>query len=598
MTNYLIIAGLAVLGVLVIGFVWASLYKRASKDIALIRTGAGGQKVVTDGGILVIPVLHELQEVDLTTTKIDVRRQETDSLITSDKIRVDVTGLFHIRVAPNAESIGRAAQTLGQRIGDKSAVRELLEGKLVSALRSAAAKMTMDDLHANRQDFINEVTTALKDELPTNGFELEGVAITTLNQTSTEFLDPKNAFDAVGLTAITKTIEDRKRERNDIEATNRVAIEKRNLEASKQSLAIAQEQEFAAQEQRQAVAKQTAETEAAIATQNAESKRLQEEARLASEQAVQQREIEKERSVKEAQIAQDRSVELARQEQNIAIQNKSKEESEAKAEADRARADAVTAAQEVITAEQTAKAERDKDIAVIAERAIAEQKAVGITVQAQAEKEAAANRADAIRIAAEGAAKAAVLAAQGDADAEKLRAEAARVTAEVEAGRIRATNEARNLQSEASMAYERALLLTEKMPSIIAESVKPMEKIDEIKIFSVTGLNGIGGNGDGTTVEGGTPGSGNLAQQVTNAALGYRLQTPLIDKLAGELFGAGNNGSTIEGLVNAASGAQATRPAPVQAPEAKVVEKAPAAPAPAQQPDQTGGRRQRTSTAS
>ena len=60
--NVLIYAGIALLALVVMGIILTRLYRRATKDIALIRTGFGGEKVVLNGGIMVIPVLHELMK--------------------------------------------------------------------------------------------------------------------------------------------------------------------------------------------------------------------------------------------------------------------------------------------------------------------------------------------------------------------------------------------------------------------------------------------------------------------------------------------------------------------------------------------------------
>ena len=283
--NILIYAGIALLALIVIGVILTRLYRRATKDVALIRTGFGGEKVVLNGGIMVIPVLHELMQVRLTTVKLEVSRLNKDALITLDKLRVDVVGLFHIKVKPDAESIAAAAQTLGDSVNSPDAVKSLLDGKLVSALRSVAATMTMEHLHANRADFIQKVQEALMTDLDMNGFQLESVSITHFDQTAFEHFNENNAFDAEGLTVLTRTIEERKKIRNDIVATNRVEIEQRNLDANNQSLEIAQAAEQARLTQEQTLAARRAEQATAIATAEAEQTRLAEIARISAVQA-------------------------------------------------------------------------------------------------------------------------------------------------------------------------------------------------------------------------------------------------------------------------------------------------------------------------
>ena len=45
---------------LVIGVIFARLYRRASAEQAFVRTGLGGQKVVMSGGAIVMPIFHEI----------------------------------------------------------------------------------------------------------------------------------------------------------------------------------------------------------------------------------------------------------------------------------------------------------------------------------------------------------------------------------------------------------------------------------------------------------------------------------------------------------------------------------------------------------
>ena len=163
----------------------------------------------------------------------------------------------------------------------------------------------------------------------------------------------------------------------------------------------------------------------------------------------------------------------------------------------------------------------------------AERAAIGIKVQADAEKQAAADRAEAQR-----------LSAEGDAEAMKLKAEADRVRFNVEAAGQRALNEAANLLSSAQVSLQTKLALLNILPEVIREAAKPMEAIDSIKIVQVEGLSGQsnGGPADG--------GDQNLASSAVSAALRYRAQAPLIDGLMKEL---GLDGASLDALTKPVS---------------------------------------------
>jgi uncharacterized membrane protein YqiK len=534
-----IYAGIVFVPLLVFGLMITRLYKRATKQIGFVRTGFGGEKVVMNGGALVLPVLHETMPVNMNTVRLAVERKNNDALITLDRLRIDVKAEFYVRVRPDATAIAMAAQTLGARTMQPEALKDLVEGKFVDALRSVAAGMTMNQLHEQRAEFVQKVQQVSSSDLAMNGLELESVSLTGLDQTSIEHFNANNAFDAEGLTKLTEQIELRKKARNDIEQDTRVQIETKNLEAERQSLQIRREEEFARLEQEREIEVRRAEQAAEVAREQALRNREAEEARILAKQQVDAKQIEADRAIQEAKIAQQQAVELARQEQQIAIQNKSREESQAKAEADAARAKAVAAEEQVVTSRATEVAERTKRIELIEAAKEAERQAISVKVEAEAEKEAAANRAAAAR-----------LEAEGEAEAEKLRAEAARVRFEVEAAGQHAVNEAANLLSSDQVSLQMKLALLKVLPEIVRESVRPLEAIDSIKIVQVDGITQRGGLSQAGNGGLGNGGSGNLANDAVAAALAYRAQAPVIDGLMKEL---GLAGSSLAALVEGAA---------------------------------------------
>jgi uncharacterized membrane protein YqiK len=545
-----IYAMVALAALLTIGIVIARLYKRSTKEIAFVRTGFGGEKVVMNGGALLLPVLHESMPVNMNTVRLAVERKHGDALITLDRLRIDVKAEFYVRVRPDQQSIATAAQTLGLRTMNPEALKELVEGKFVDALRSVAAGMTMNQLHEQRSEFVQKVQQVSSVDLAMNGLELESVSLTGLDQTSIEHFNANNAFDAEGLTKLTEQIELRKKARNDIEQDTRVQIETKNLEAERQSLVIQRDNEFARLEQEREVEMRRAEQASEVARLQAEKQREADQAKIVAKQQTDAAQIEADRAVQQAKIAQAQAIELARQEQQIAVQNKSREESQAKAEADKARAAAVAAEEQVGTARETEVAERIKRIELIEASKEAERQAIGIKVEADAAKQAAADRAEALRAE-----------AAGEAEAEKLRAEAARVRFEVEAAGQRAVNEAANLLSSDQISLQTKLALLKVLPEVIREASKPLEAIDSIKIVQVEGLTGGAGAVPGV-VANDPGGERNLAQSAVAAALRYRAQAPVIDGLMKEL---GFDGSSLDNLV--AGAAAPTLPPAEQAAE-------------------------------
>ncbi|BAV51466.1 Band 7 protein [Mesorhizobium loti] len=656
------------------------LYRRSTKETAFVRTGFLGEKVVVNGGAFVIPVLHEITPVNMNVLRIEVRREDGLALITRNRMRVDLIAEFFVRVGASRELVAAAAQTLGRRTLQPDSLRELLEGKFAGALRTVAAQMTLEEMHELRGDYAAKVRRLAEESLAANGLELESVAIVDLDQTSLEYFDPSNAFDAEGLTQLTESIETRRRMRNEIEQRTLVDIRNQNLDTQRKVLEIDRDTEYARLEQereveirraaqrselaieralrdqeseqaqlssREAVEKsrlnqerniteerikseedtqrreiarrrsldetemkmremtereqialelslekarieregaqskleierkkllevaelerQIALAEKALEVTRAEAEKRRAEivenqatetARIAQERVVDEVRIERERHLEALQIAKrqafeeaeisaseeverarittergieearlikdrdirqmgverDQKIEIAEIQKAIDIAKKTQERSSAIAASEAVRAKAVQAEEQAFTAREREIAERRKLTDLIGAQREAEREALRITSAADAEMKAAKSLAEAQKIA-----------AVASAESEKIHALAAAQRYEVDAAGHRQLNEAENILSEGARAGRLRGKLLDHMEGIIRESVKPMEKIDGIKILHVDGLNG------------GTGGNRNVTDEVIDSALRYRVQAPMIDNLMKEI---------------------------------------------------------------
>jgi uncharacterized membrane protein YqiK len=656
------------------------LYRRSTKETAFVRTGFLGEKVVVNGGAFVIPVLHEITPVNMNVLRIEVRREDGLALITRNRMRVDLIAEFFVRVGASRELVAAAAQTLGRRTLQPDSLRELLEGKFAGALRTVAAQMTLEEMHELRGDYAAKVRRLAEESLAANGLELESVAIVDLDQTSLEYFDPSNAFDAEGLTQLTESIETRRRMRNEIEQRTLVDIRNQNLDTQRKVLEIDRDTEYARLEQereveirraaqrselaieralrdqeseqaqlssREAVEKsrlnqerniteerikseedtqrreiarrraldetemkmreltereqialelslekarieregaqskleierkkllevaelerQIALAEKALEVTRAEAEKRRAEivenqatetARIAQERVVDEVRIERERHLEALQIAKrqafeeaeisaseeverarittergieearlikdrdirqmgverDQKIEIAEIQKAIDIAKKTQERSSAIAASEAVRAKAVQAEEQAFTAREREIAERRKLTDLIGAQREAEREALRITSAADAEMKAAKSLAEAQKIA-----------AVASAESEKIHALAAAQRYEVDAAGHRQLNEAENILSEGARAGRLRGKLLDHMEGIIRESVKPMEKIDGIKILHVDGING------------GTGGNRNVTDEVIDSALRYRVQAPMIDNLMKEI---------------------------------------------------------------
>lgn len=459
-------------------------YKRSTKEMSFVRTGFGGEHVFMDNGGFVFPVLHDVIEVNMKTLKIVISRGDEQSLRTRDRIKINVNSEFFLRVEPEAESISRAAQTLGSKTMDSAALKEQVEGRCDDALRRAAVLMSLEEMNDKRSEFGHNVEDGVKTDLEKMGLMLESVALTQLNQTNLQYFDSQNAFDAQGLTFVLEKIADNEKKQNEVENNKMVAIQKGDLEASNKKLELVRQGEQAEQEQQLAVAQVKFSTE---------------------------------RKIEEAKIQTEIDLEESRRLQSLAFAAAEKSVAEAQIDADKTKALAITKREEITTAKEKAQADRNRIVEVISAEKEAQRQGIFATAHAHAEVT--------------------------EAEAAKIRFS---VEAEGKTALNRAANEMSTEQVALNVKTKIVQQLPEIIRESV-KPLKNIDGIKIMQVDGFSNVTSKGGSAGGGTVAsaGAGSGGGSLADQVVDGALRYKAQAPMVESLLNEI---GLNGSGIKGF--------------------------------------------------
>ena len=374
---------------------WLSrLYVKAPADRAFVRVGGPGAqpKVIVNGGALVFGLIHEVTWVDLSTIAIEVERKGENALLTSDPQYADIRAIFYIKVQPTKEGITTAARTIGSKeVGD--VVKELVDAKLDGALRDVAATFRLMNLHQQREEFIERVQERLKEDLEENGLTLESVSIVTLRSAAQGSFPTDDVFGAQVARANAEVIEAAKRERNDTERKEELAITERDIDTEKKKLSMQQDLAFATATQLREVRSREAEEKEAADKSVYEQEQATEQARIAYQQATEQKRIAEEQATEEARLVKERALELAtiEKEQAILVQEERKQQEQEAAEIKRQQA--IEVAQQakkiaVLAQEQKREAAERERFLVAAQREEAEQQLATVEETASAKREA------------------------------------------------------------------------------------------------------------------------------------------------------------------------------------------------------------------
>ena len=337
---------------------------------------------------------------------------------------------------------------------------------------------------------------------------------------------------------LTLQIEERKKLRNEVERQTEIDIKEKNLEADIRSLEIKKENEFARLKQEEEVASQRAKQKAEVLKVESDRYIEAEQAQIKAQEEVKKLEINQQRVIEITRIENDqqaqaseiqkrKNLELEEKNRELEVIAKTVEVLNALETKDHARAQAVVAEEQVLSAQEVEVAERNKKLQLINAEKEGESEAIQITTLARAEKEAAQEREQ----------------------AEKHTSLANKLLYEIDAAGKMMLNEAENVRSDENRQSDLRMELARNLDSIIREAVKPMENIDDIKIYELNGMPGFNSNSTNQDFVGPVPNGGGLPENVVNAAIRYRAQVPFIDHLLDEIGMSPNEISNIQNLL-------------------------------------------------
>ena len=523
--------------VLIFFAIIAMFYKKIPQGEALVRTGFGGTKVASDKGMYVVPVLHKVEVMDISVKKIEIERLQKDGLICKDNMRADIKVAFFVRVNKSKEAIIEVAQTIGcERASTIQTLNDLFEAKFSESLKTVGKQFDFVSLYESRGEFRDAIINEIGRDL--NGYTLEDCAIDYLEQTPIQYLSESNILDAEGIKKIHELTAAQNVKSNFIKREEEKTIRKQDVEAREAILQLEKQLAEKEEAQRREIANIKAREEAVI-TQVSEEERLKaESSRIATEEKLKvaeenmARQIivaaknkERTEAIEAERVEKDRQLEVTERQRIVTLAQIEKEkvlEVEKKNIQDVIR-DRVALEKGVVEEQERMKdieafktADREKKVAITlaekdgqealikrikmaeAEKEAAKQRAEEINIEAQAKKEAAVKEAEARKIIAEAIAK--EEATKGLSEAEVMHAKAdaterqgivdaniiqKKALAEAEAIKAKAEAEKLDGMVRAEVAKEQGMVEAEVIKeqataeaAAIEEKAEAMKKLD------------------------------------------------------------------------------------------------------------------------
>jgi len=272
--------------ILLSGILLATFFKRASNDRAYVRTGYGGEIIVQNTGIFVLPILHRVLPINLKTMCLEIELANESAVLTKDYMKVNLSVDFYVRVFAEKESISQVSRTLGELTLSPEKLKGFLAGQLIQAIRKVTVEMSMNDINQQQNIFVQKIQQAASDDMIKNSLQLESVSLKHIDQTSKEYFREDNAFDTEGLSRLSEIIESEKKSRQEIEWQYRLQGKQKELEMESLIIEMENKRSRIRFEQEREIKKCEAANTLEI-TQNAIKKRIEEEqAQILAEQEL------------------------------------------------------------------------------------------------------------------------------------------------------------------------------------------------------------------------------------------------------------------------------------------------------------------------
>lgn len=168
-----VISGLAVAVILLALATFAKMLRKVGPNQALIRYGLGGTHIVQGGAQLVIPLIHQAQELSLELMSFDVAPQQ--DVYTAQGVAVTVEAVAQLKIKNDPESIRTAAEQFLTKLPQQreSQMRLVMEGHL----RGIMGQLTVEQVVKQPEMVADRMRANVAEDIAKMGLEVVSFTI-------------------------------------------------------------------------------------------------------------------------------------------------------------------------------------------------------------------------------------------------------------------------------------------------------------------------------------------------------------------------------------------------------------------------------------
>ena len=171
-TGLLIVIGVFVVLALALLILITRSYHRVPPSEVMVVYGRKNARMITNGGVFVIPIIETYKKLDITIMTI---KQEKDEVYTVSGVPIKLDWVAQVQV----DSDDAALRTAARAFLDKSReeIRNIITETLSANFRAIVGQLSVEAIHRDRDSFVQKVQDLARDDVASMGVKVISMGI-------------------------------------------------------------------------------------------------------------------------------------------------------------------------------------------------------------------------------------------------------------------------------------------------------------------------------------------------------------------------------------------------------------------------------------
>ncbi|MBX3086704.1 MAG: hypothetical protein KF716_34040 [Anaerolineae bacterium] len=170
--GFVIVVGVLMIVVLAVIALIVRQYHRVPPSEVMVIYGRKNARLISNGGVFIIPVLETFKKLDITIMTI---KQEKDEVYTFSGVPIRLDWVAQVQVDPEEAALRTAARAFLDK--NREEIRNIISETLSANFRAIVGQMSVEAIHRDRDSFVQKVQDLARDDVAAMGVRIISMGI-------------------------------------------------------------------------------------------------------------------------------------------------------------------------------------------------------------------------------------------------------------------------------------------------------------------------------------------------------------------------------------------------------------------------------------